>query len=51
MYYNEAPNSYFSPIQTFDDDKLLTPNVGITIIGDFSTLVLNLYLHFGRFNA
>jgi hypothetical protein len=36
-------------IQTRDDDKPLTPNVGITIVGIFLAMVL--YLHFGPFKA
>jgi hypothetical protein len=42
-------NIYFSLIQTHDDNKPLTPNVGIAIIGIFWAIVL--YLHFGPFNA
>jgi hypothetical protein len=38
-----------SLIQTHDDDKPLTPNVGIVIAGMFLAVVL--YLHFGPFNA
>jgi hypothetical protein len=38
-----------SLIQTCDDSKPLTPNVGIAIAGIF--LVVVLYLHFGPFNA
>ncbi len=36
-------------IQTRDDDKPLTPNVGIIIVGIFLAAVL--YLHFGPLNA
>jgi hypothetical protein len=40
---------YFSLIQTRDDKKALTPNVGIAIVGFFWVAVL--YLHFGPFNV
>jgi hypothetical protein len=36
-------------IQTSGDNKPLTPNVGIAIVGIFWVVVL--YLHFGPFNA
>ncbi len=36
-------------IQTHDDNKPLTPNLGIIIVGIFLATVL--YLHFGPLNA
>jgi hypothetical protein len=39
-----------SLIPMSDDDKPLTPNVGITIVGFFLVAILN-YLDFGPFNA
>jgi hypothetical protein len=39
----------YNSIQTCDDNKPLTPNVGIAIMGIFWAVVF--YLHFGPFNA
>jgi hypothetical protein len=48
-YCKQVVTSICSLIQTHDYDKLLTPNVGIAIVGMFLAAVL--YLHFGPFNA
>lgn len=42
---------YFDLIQAPNDYKLLASNVGIAILGNFSTLVPNLHLHFGPLNT
>ncbi len=48
-YCKGVVTSICSLIQTCDDEKPLTPNVSIAIIGIF--LMAILYLHFGPFNA
>jgi hypothetical protein len=48
-YCKGIVTSTCSLIQTHDDEKPLTPNVGIGIVGIFLAVVV--YLHFGPFNA
>ncbi len=48
-YCKGVVTSICSLIQTHDDDKSLTPNVSIVIVGIF--LVMVIYLHFGPCNA
>jgi hypothetical protein len=48
-YYKKVVTSICNLIQPCDDDKPLTPNVDIAIVGIFLAMVL--YLHFGPFNA
>jgi hypothetical protein len=48
-YCKGVVTSIYSLIQIHDDDKPLTPNMGIAIVRIF--LVMILYLHFGPFNA
>jgi hypothetical protein len=48
-YSKGVVTSIYSLIQIHDDDKSLTPNVGIAIVRIFFTTVF--YFHFGPFNA
>jgi hypothetical protein len=48
-YYKKVVTSICNLIQTRDDDKPLTPNVDIAIVGMFLAMVL--YFRFGPFNA
>jgi hypothetical protein len=48
-YYKGVVTSICSLIQIHDNDKALTPNVGIAIARFFFVAVF--YLHFGPFNA
>jgi hypothetical protein len=48
-YCKGVVTSICSLIQTHDNDKALTPNVGIVIARFFWVIVF--YLHFGPFNA
>ncbi len=48
-YYKKVVTSICNLIQTRDDDKPLTPNVDIAIVGIFLATVL--YFCFGPFNA